>query len=91
MFLSAKTDVFALFSFPCSGNSSSLRAPDVTLHYQGKFPAVPCGSKLSLNQSPVNLLQVLYTNEPYLLELLQEAQLVTKAALDEVKHKKKSQ
>ncbi len=33
----------------------------------------------------------MYTNEPYLLELLQEAQLVTKAALDEVKHKKKSQ
>jgi len=33
----------------------------------------------------------LYTNESYLLELLQEAQLVTKAALEDVNHKKKSQ
>jgi len=33
----------------------------------------------------------LYTNEIYLLELLQEAQLVTPAALEDAKHKKKSQ
>jgi type IV pilus assembly protein PilB len=33
----------------------------------------------------------LYTNESYLLELLQEAQLVSASALEDVKHKKKSQ
>ena len=33
----------------------------------------------------------MYTNEPYLLELLKEAQLVTPAALEDAKHKKKSQ
>ena len=33
----------------------------------------------------------MYTNEPYLLELLQEAQRVTPAALEDAKHKKKSQ
>ncbi|HRQ87741.1 MAG TPA: GspE/PulE family protein, partial [Bacteroidia bacterium] len=33
----------------------------------------------------------MYTNEPYLLELLQEAQVVTAAALEDVRHKKKSQ
>ncbi|PAW63909.1 MAG: type II secretion system protein E [Verrucomicrobiia bacterium Tous-C2TDCM] len=33
----------------------------------------------------------MYSNEPYLLELLQEAQLVTPAALEDVRHKKKSQ
>jgi type II secretory ATPase GspE/PulE/Tfp pilus assembly ATPase PilB-like protein len=33
----------------------------------------------------------LYSNESYLLELLQEAQLVTPAALEDVRHKKKSQ
>jgi len=33
----------------------------------------------------------LYSNEPYLLELLQEAGLVSPAALEDVRHKKKSQ
>lgn len=33
----------------------------------------------------------MYSNESYLLELLQEAQLVTPAALEDVRHKKKSQ
>lgn len=33
----------------------------------------------------------MYSNESYLLELLQEAQLVSPAALEEVRHKKKSQ
>jgi type II secretory ATPase GspE/PulE/Tfp pilus assembly ATPase PilB-like protein len=33
----------------------------------------------------------LYSNESYLLELLQEAQLVSPAALEDVRHKKKSQ
>lgn len=33
----------------------------------------------------------LYSNESYLLELLQEAQLVTSAAMEDVRHKKKSQ
>ena len=33
----------------------------------------------------------MYSNEPYLLELLQEASLVDAAALEDVKHKKKSQ
>jgi type IV pilus assembly protein PilB len=33
----------------------------------------------------------LYSNESYLLELLQEAQLVTPAAMEDVRHKKKSQ
>ena len=33
----------------------------------------------------------MYTNESYLIERLQEAQLVTKAALEDVNHKKKSQ
>lgn len=33
----------------------------------------------------------MYSNESYLLELLQEAQLVTPAAMEDVRHKKKSQ